>query len=311
MKRDIIVIGGSAGSLRIVRTIISGLPKDLAAAVCVVIHTPARSKSEMVFLLERWGLLPALEAIEGMSLQPGHIYVPAPDHHLMIGDDHLHLTRGPKEGLHRPSINVTFRSAAQTHGERTIGVLLSGMQDDGASGLWEITRNGGVAIIQDPSEAEYPAMPLNAQEDAPVHFRLFSRDIARVLERLVKGEGVPDPSPRNGASVAEQFSGFTCPECRGPLLRRQLTPSVVEFRCRVGHTFSPDALLEEHTSTQECKLYEAIVALEEGASLAEFMAGRSQGEQREEFVKEAEQLRQHVAEIRMMIEKRIMSTSQI
>src|SRR5690349_14667475 len=157
MKRDIIVIGGSAGSLRIIRTIISGLPKDLAAAVCVVIHTSARSKSEMVFLLERWGLLPALEAIEGMSLQPGHIYVPAPDHHLMIGDDHLHLTRGPKEGLHRPSINVTFRSAAQTHGERAIGVLLSGMQDDGASGLWEITRNGGVAIIQDPSEAEYPA----------------------------------------------------------------------------------------------------------------------------------------------------------
>src|SRR5262245_35458587 len=134
MKHDVIVIGGSAGSLCIIKTIISGLPKEFAAAVCVVIHTPARSKSEMSFLLEHWGRLPASEATDGMPLQTGHIYVARPDHHLLIGNDHLHLTRGPKEGMHRPSINITFRSAAQTHGERTIGVVLSGMQDDGASG---------------------------------------------------------------------------------------------------------------------------------------------------------------------------------
>jgi two-component system chemotaxis response regulator CheB len=252
------------------------------------------------------GGLPAAEASEGAPLTPGQVYVAPPDRHLLIGHNHMHLTRGPKEGLHRPSINAAFRSAAHTHGPRAIGVLLSGMLDDGASGLWEIARHGGVTIIQDPYEAAFPSMPLNALEDAPVHFRLRTEEIAPALQRLVAGAEAPEPLLNTNGDPPESFSGFTCPECRGPLFQRELTPSLVEFRCRVGHVFSPNVLLAEQTSTQERKLYEAIVALEEGADLAEFMASKSRGEQRGQFLKEATQLRRHSAAIRAMIEKRVM-----
>jgi two-component system, chemotaxis family, protein-glutamate methylesterase/glutaminase len=228
---------------------------------------------------------------------------------MVIGNDHIHLTRGLKEGLQRPSINITFRSAADFYGDRTIGVLLSGMLDDGASGLWEIARKGGVAIIQDPHEAAFPSMPLSALKDAPVHFQLRSDDIVPILIRMVAGERVPEPVTNPDPDPDEPellLSGFTCPECRGPLFQRNLTPSLVEFRCRVGHVFSPGVLLDEHSSTPERKLYEALVAIEEGASLSEFMADRSQGEKRQQFLKEVKQLKQYAAGIRAMIEDRIM-----
>lgn len=229
----------------------------------------------------------------------------SPDRHLVIAKNHIHLTRGPKKGLHRPSINVTFRSAAQNYGPKVVGILLSGMLDDGASGLWEISRHGGVGIIQDPDEAQCPSMPLNALRDAPIHFRLPSSGIAPVLLRLVEGGAVPATMTNEGARP-EQFSGLTCPECHGPLFREDLTSSLVEFRCRVGHVFSPHSLLEEHTSTQERKLYEAILSLEDGEILTEFMADRVEGTHREQLLQEAAQLKQHAAGIRKMIAERVM-----
>lgn len=305
VTRDLILVGGSAGSFGVLKKIVEGLPKEFPAAVCVVVHMSPRARSELAFLLNG-GALRASDAAEGASLEPGHVYVAPPDRHLLIGNHHMHLSRGPKEGLHRPSINIAFRSAAQTYGPRVIGVLLSGMLDDGASGLWEIARHGGVTVIQDPHEAEFPSMPLNALQDAPVHFRLQSDEIAPVLRRLVAGESVSAPLPDINGRSPEHFSGFTCPECRGPLYRHELSPSLVEFRCRVGHVFSAGILLEEHTSTQERKLYEAIVALEEGAGLAEFIAAKSRDEKRDQLLNEAKQLRRQSAQIRAMIEERLM-----
>jgi two-component system chemotaxis response regulator CheB len=123
----------------------------------------------------------------------------------------------------------------------------------------EIGRRGGVTIVQDPSEAPFPSMPL---------------------------------MPR--------FSGFTCPECRGPLYENG---NPAEFRCRVGHVMSLKTLLDEHTSVQERKLYEAIVALEEGADLAERMANAGADDD-QDFRKEAEQLRRSANVIRKLIEDR-------
>ncbi len=304
MKRNLIVIGGSAGSLGALKTILPDLPRDLPAAVCVVVHIPPRGGSELATVLSTAGSLPVIAASEGEPLRPAAVYVARPDHHLLVGKDHLHLTRGPKEGLHRPSINATFRSAAQTHGAGAIGVLLSGMLDDGASGLWEIRRHGGVAIVQDPEEAAYPSMPLNALADAPVQYRVRSEQMARLLIELTAGSIVPEPVSDNGKNPDEPFSGFTCPECRGPLFRRDLTPTLAEFRCRVGHAFSPEVLLEEHTSTQERKLYEALLALEEGASLAEYLAENGGRDRKANLIKEALQLRAYAASIRRMIENR-------
>jgi two-component system, chemotaxis family, protein-glutamate methylesterase/glutaminase len=309
MKHDLILIGGSAGSIRVLQTVIGALPKNLPAVVCAIIHTTPRGRSTLPQLLNLSGSLPAVQASDNAALVPGRIYVAPPDRHMLIGHNHIHLTRGPKEGLHRPSINISFRSAAQAYGQRVVGVLLSGMLDDGASGLWEIGRHGGVTVIQDPSEAEFPSMPLNALMDAPVHFKLSSEQIGPILERMVRGEEVPTLSPSGNEQAHEHFSGFTCPECRGPLYQKRLGKSLEEFRCRVGHIFSPKVLLEEHTSIQERKLYEAIVALEEGADLAEHMAKTSDAEQRNQFQIEAEQLRHHSAAIRRMIEERVIPSA--
>jgi two-component system chemotaxis response regulator CheB len=254
--------------------------------------------------------LQASEAIEGELIEPGRIYVVPPDRHLLIGDNHLHLTRGPKEGLHRPSINITFRSAAAAYGDRVIGILLSGMLDDGASGLWEIARRGGVTIVQDPDEALFPSMPLNALQDAPVHYKLKASDIGVIVSGLVNGGEMFNSSPGEEPDNPEiQFSGFTCPECRGPLYQKAPAvgkrPGPIEFRCRVGHVLSLKTLFDEHTSTQERKLYEAIVALQEGAELAEYTAAHVAGVLQEELKREAQQLRRHADVVRKLVEERM------
>jgi two-component system chemotaxis response regulator CheB len=309
LEQRIIVIGGSAGSIPAVTAIVRALPAELPAAIFIVLHSPQRQKSYLPELLAPVTAMPVTQAAEGDRITAGHIYVAPPDRHLRIAKDHVHLSRGPKEGLNRPSINVTFRSAAATYGASVIGVLLSGMLDDGAAGIWEIANHGGVTIVQDPEDAAYPSMPLNALWDAPVDYRLRCDEIGPLLSNVAVGLVKPKkhhlPEPGGG----QLFSGFTCPECRGPLYEsRRKGP--VEFRCRVGHVLSLGTLITEETNTQERKLYEAVVALEEGADLAEYAAARMEGADLDSFRREAEQLRQYAAAIRKMLEDRHVSTLQ-
>jgi two-component system chemotaxis response regulator CheB len=302
-KRDIIVIGGSAGALEAVLAITRSLPAGLQASIFIVLHTAPRQRNLLTDVLNQNGALPAYQAREGEPIVPGRIYVPAPDRHLILAKDHIHLSRGPKEGLHRPSINMTFRSAARTYGDAVAGVLLSGLLDDGASGLWEIAHNGGVSIVQDPEEAEFPSMPLNALRDVPIDYRARAREIGPLLSNLASGASMAFHARSLVVSQGrEKFSGFSCPECRGPLWESQNGP--MEFRCRVGHTFSLKSLIDEHTSAQERKLYEAIVALEEGAALAEHAIEHIEEERREGLRREAEQLRQHAAAVRQLLDSR-------
>lgn len=303
-KRDIIVIGGSAGSLEALSQIFGRLPPELAAAVFVVVHQSARSPNYLPDILRKRSSVPVVQGSEGARIQTGTIYVAPPDRHLLIRDNHIHLSRGPKEGLQRPSINVTFRSAAAAYSDRIIGVLLSGMLDDGAAGISEIAASNGVTIVQDPAEAPFPSMPLNALNDAIVHHTLPVSEIGRLLPRLVNEEITPT---LRDEEVLENkmapFSGFTCPECRGPLYENGANKT--EFRCRVGHVLSLRTLFEEHTSTQERKLYEAIVALDEGAELAERVALTEHGANQAELRKEADQLRRNADTIRKLVEERM------
>jgi two-component system, chemotaxis family, protein-glutamate methylesterase/glutaminase len=301
--RDLITIGGSAGSLDPLIQIVASLPPDLPAAVFVVVHLSPRSPNYIPDILRKRTAMQVLQASDGERIQTGTIYVAPPDRHLLIRDHHIHLSRGPKEGLQRPSINVTFRSAAEACGEGVIGVLLSGMLDDGAAGIWEIAKRKGITVVQDPAEAPFPSMPLTALSDAIVHHTLTVSEIGRLLTRLVDQEITPTPRKEEvlNRSMA-RFSGFTCPECRGPLYENGQKP--VEFRCRVGHVMSLRTLLEEHTSPQERKLYEAMVALEEGADLADRVASSEVTVNEAEFRKEAGQLRRDADLIRKLLEER-------
>lgn len=299
-----ITIGGSAGSIQALKQVVRDLPGNLLASVVVVIHTRAREYSALAELLNNAGEMSAVSAEDAQRIEPGKIYVAPPDRHMLIADSHVHLSRGPKEGLHRPSINATFRSAAACCDGHVVGVVLSGLLDDGASGLWDIVHHGGVSIVQDPEEAKFPSMPMSALESVPINFKLMAEEIGPQLVKIVSS---PKPDhAKNEPTVnevsRERFSGFTCPECRGPLYEHRKTPT--EFICRAGHIFPLHTLLEESTSTQERALYQAMVGLEEGADISECAARAAGGSERKQLLAEASQLRRHSEAIRRLIEER-------
>ena len=300
-KRDTIVVGASAGGVDALKKLASGLPDDLAAAVFVVTHLSPTGGSFLPKILSDVGPLPAVEPADGDRIESGHIYLARPDYHLLIADDHIHLTRSPKEGHHRPSVNVTFRSAALCCGPRVIGVVLSGTLDDGSAGLWEIKAHHGLAVVQDPQDALFPGMPENAIQQVAVDFSVSAAEMPELLARLSAGEEVEDhrrpPERRAGLG----YVGFTCPECRGPLSETRREP--LEFRCRVGHTFSLRMLLEDAASARERGLYASLVALEEGADIAEFAATRLGEPKREKLMEKAQDLRRHARTVRQILKE--------
>jgi two-component system, chemotaxis family, protein-glutamate methylesterase/glutaminase len=166
-RRDLIVIGGSAGSLSPLTTLIKGLPPSFPGCVLIVVHSSAESPGHLARILERSSYLPVALAVGGEAIQPG-VSVAPPDHHLVVTPGQIHVTRGPKENGFRPAIDSLFRTAAHLYGDRVIGVLLSGGLDDGVHGLSEIKANNGLAIVQDPDEAEVSSMPSKAIQVAEV-----------------------------------------------------------------------------------------------------------------------------------------------
>lgn len=228
----IVVVGGSAGALTALKEVVTFLPAEFPAPVLVVIHTPADQPSYLPQVLGNAGALPARHAQDGETLRPGQIYVAPPDRHLLVRGSHLELSRGPRENLARPSIDVLFRSAADTGGPRVIGVLLSGMLNDGASGLWAIKALGGRAVVQHPEDAEYDSMPLSALRQVEADHVLKAADIGPRLLRLVgdlAGLEEADPAAADGkGSPSMDEQARKTPET--PLLsgedRRRLTLEV-------------------------------------------------------------------------------------
>lgn len=170
-------------------------------------------------------------------------------------------------------------------------------------------QHGGVSIVQDPEEATFPSMPMTALESVPINFKLRAKEIGPQLVNIVTSLEPHDllTGPTVNQIQHERFSGFTCPECRGPLYEHRKRPT--EFICRVGHIFPLRTLLEETTSTQEKALYQAIVSLEEGADIAECAAREATGNEREQLLAEAQQLRRHSTEVRRLIEERKISSA--
>lgn len=184
-EQGLIVIGASAGGVETLIRLVGDLPADLPAAICVVLHMPASSKSNLPSILGRAGALPAKHPEDEETIQPGIIYVAPPNRHLLVADGHLRLTSGPRENGHRPAIDPLFRTAAQTSRQRVIGVVLSGTLDDGALGLKIVRHYGGQAVVQDPNDALYGDMPRNAIENVKVNYILPLDQIGPTLVTLV------------------------------------------------------------------------------------------------------------------------------
>jgi len=285
--RDIIVIGGSAGALAALRRILGGLPAELPASVFVVVHTSPDNPSVLPAVLSKSGALRADEATDGAPIQPGRIYAPPPDHHLLIKRGHVRVTRGPRENQFRPAIDPLFRTAATVYGPRVIGVLLSGGLDDGVLGLSRIKRHRGVAIAQDPGDAEVASMPESAIRQVAVDHVLRADDMAAVITGLVRTEveedimTANDEPPRDIAEAGTDAldsgilpkhpSPFTCPECGGALWELK-DGDLVRFQCHVGHAFSAESLVAAQSDGLEGALWTALRALEESSALRKRMA---------------------------------------
>jgi two-component system chemotaxis response regulator CheB len=292
-NRDVIVIGGSAGGVEAVLELVHRLPAWLPAAVLVVIHRDPRSKNLLAEILNAAGPLLAVTAEEGQRLEHGRIYVAPADRHLLVQHNHLHVRRGPLENRTRPAIDPLFRSAAACCTTRVIGVLLSGLLNDGTSGLLAIKRCGGLAVVQDPETAAFQEMPMSALARVAVDHVAPLADMAALLAKLAAS---PRPAPvevpeeiRLEALIAAQeltvmpdqkrfgtLSPLTCPDCHGSLQEIHEN-GLIRYRCHTGHAFTLEVLDAAQSEVRERALYGAMRAQQEHAMLARHMAEQARG----------------------------------
>jgi len=291
----IVVIGASAGGIEALLELVEALPPDFPAPIFVTIHIPPDSPSILPDLLTRRGSLRAKHAEDGERYRPGVVYVAPPDQHLLIQRNGrnglLRVVRGPRENRHRPAIDPLFRSAAAAGGPNVIGVILTGSLDDGTAGLRAIKQRGGIALVQDPSDALHASMPESAIENVDVDFVLPVRELPRKLSELLNKEAplveaaattreVGDMENRitemDGRTMQDdarpgQPSAFSCPDCGGVLWEIN-EGDHVRFRCRVGHAFSPESMLSAQNDVLEQALWSALKTLEESARMSRRLA---------------------------------------
>jgi two-component system chemotaxis response regulator CheB len=272
----VVVIGASQGGVQALRSVIGGLKADFAFPIVVVVHIGA-SESILPLLLNDMGTLPSSHAQSGDKLIPGHIYVAPPDHHLLVVDGELELTRGPRENWARPSIDPLFRSAAEVYGPAAIGVVLTGGLNDGTAGLYEIKRRGGIAIVQDPAEAEVASMPKSALQNVKVDFVLPVGEIPKILIQLaakINAEAAPSHSgttAMNQSHTSMQPIAQTCPECGGAM-REEKVGSLTRFRCHIGHVMTGEVLVSNQLVTMQNELESVLRSLNERAHLCRDIA---------------------------------------
>jgi two-component system chemotaxis response regulator CheB len=201
---DAVLIGASAGALEAVQTLLPSL-RCRTTAYILVMHLPAASVDEHVVQLRARCPLPLKLAQDGEAVRPGIVYFAPGGRHLVVGhDESFELVNGPLVNYARPSIDVLFESAADTWGRRTVGVILTGSNADGAKGLKEIGAAGGLTLVQNPDGAKAPYMPTVAIRTAPPSAVLSLAAMAQLLEAWADEEAARPPAessdPRNGAA---------------------------------------------------------------------------------------------------------------
>jgi two-component system chemotaxis response regulator CheB len=281
----IIVIGASTGGFEAFKTIIQNLPTDFEPPIFIVWHMAPNIRGVLPQVLNRQNQIFAAHAFDKEEIKPNRIYIAPPDHHLLIEQGRVRISHGPKENRFRPAVDPLFRSAAYNYGKQVIGIILSGALDDGTAGLWTIKHYGGIAIVQDPMDAEVSSMPKNAMHEVKVDYCVGVSEMADLLVRLSKeplpenADVMKDEQTKKEIDIASEenalekgilqfgeLTPFTCPECHG-VLSRLHNDKIVRYRCHTGHAYSVDALMTALTEKIEDSLYSAIRGMDESIML--------------------------------------------
>ena len=291
MNKKAVFIGASAGGIEPLKELVHELPPEYPFPIFVVVHIPPYVSSCLPEVLGRATALPVCHPKDGELIVAGKIYVAPPDHHLLVDGPNVAVKKGPKENRFRPSIDALFRSGAYTYGPSAIGIVLSGVLDDGTSGLWSIKRLGGTAITQQPEEARFDTMPRSALEYVDVDHSLPAAAIGRwlassALEEPPRGvvmDPVDQTRMKKEIEIAAEddafnkrvlefgeLTPFTCPECHGVLVRIS-EGTMSRFRCHTGHAYSDNALLEAVMQYNGELLWQVIRSLEEAVLLLSHM----------------------------------------
>jgi two-component system chemotaxis response regulator CheB len=286
-KRDIIVIGGSAGSNEPIRNLIRALPDGFPASLFITTHIPATYESYLPELLRAKARIPVHAAVDGQPIECGHAYVAVADRHLLLIDSTVRLGLGPRENMARPSIDPMFRSAALSYGSRAVGVILSGMMNDGASGLFAIKQAGGTAVVQQPLDALRDDMPRAALEATDADYVAPAADMAGLLTKITALDAGPTVSaPESllfevqvaagvhlGSQLLRRFAEpapITCPDCGG-VLSQVRGQHPLRYRCQIGHAYTAEELAEANERVDEAVRI-AMRVMEERVELVERMA---------------------------------------
>jgi len=295
--KNIIVIGTSAGGISAVKKIVKGLDNMMDAAFFVVQHMARDSNAQLIIeLFQKQTSLVCHVAADGMPIERGHLYLSPPNHHLILDKKQIVVTHGAHENKYRPSIDVLFRSAAVTFGNRVIGIILTGMLEDGTSGMSAIKRCGGICIVQDPDEAEYLSMPQSVLNNVAVDYQsnlvAIPERIREILEMPLPPEpGIPkelqieaDITRRMMSNIDDlktiaNRSDFVCPECGGGLWKVKNDPAH-RYRCHTGHVYTEKLLQDNQRERLEESVWVSIRMLEEKVNLLKVMDARPERNQR-------------------------------
>ena len=280
----IIVIGASAGGKDALCKLVSTLPGDIDAAIFVVLHLARQGVDNFLTgRLQKCTALPCVLSSDGLPIQKGHIYIAPVDNHLILKNGAMYLSKGPAENRWRPSIDVLFRSAAVHHKERVIGIVLTGMLDDGTVGMQAIKRCGGTGIVQEPMEATYPDMPQSVLNNTVVDYVLpvsgMNEAIQQTIsQKTIEGIKVPEEIKAEAALIENTVTSiievsklgkqsvYSCPDCGGGLWEIK-DGEHTHYRCHIGHAFSENELLRKQFESLNATLWVAVRMMEERRNL--------------------------------------------
>lgn len=317
----IIVVGASAGGINAMSRLLSTFKGDFNAAVFIVMHLSKNSQAKIIINhLQKYTELKCRVAEDELPIESGTINLAPADHHLLLDKHTMRVQKGAYENLWRPSIDVLFRSAAAAFSSCVTGIILTGLLDDGASGMSAIKRSGGICMVQDPEEAQFAGMPKSVLSIIDADYIVSVDEMGHILADRFSSSlpCIPKEAPidvKQEALITKRMSteiagmpelgsitALTCPDCGG-VLTHIANDAVNRYRCFTGHTFTAHALVDEQIKNIEDSLWVAIRMMEERKNLLRSLNGRIDSSQDDSKSERASALEMHIHRLKDMLIK--------